>query len=440
MRKYLFPGFFLALILSLLSSCVTTNTAYNRIPPGIWRGVLELEKFYIPVHKKDTVIMLSEQFKEGDLPFNFEVKYTDEEHFYIELINGSERIKCDSIVYGRDKMNARDTFNVYFKEYQTYIHTEVRGGVMKGEWVVPTKENYRIPFYAYSGKDYRFTTLNQKPTGDLTGTWAASFGIENPKQDKAVGEFKQKGNHLEGTFRTESGDYRYLEGTVQGRRFWMSCFDGSHAFLFSGSIHGDTLDGEFKSGKHLHTLWKAWRDPHFDLTNADSITTVKSPDSRISFDLNTPEGKNLKFPSQAFDGKIKIFTISGTWCPNCRDEQVFLRDYLKNNPEAAKDLSIVSFSFERHKDPSAANTQLMTYKKALNLPYDVVYAGKASADEASRFFPALSQVTAFPTMMILDKHDRIRKVHTGFDGPATSRYSAYQAQFSELIEGLRKEK
>ncbi|MEO6040099.1 MAG: TlpA family protein disulfide reductase, partial [Saprospiraceae bacterium] len=302
MYKYLY---FSALIISL-GGCLTANSSFTRLAPGIWRGVLVLEKFRVPVRDKDTVMLLSEQFQAGELPFNFEVKYLDEERFYVEFLNGTERIRCDSIRYGRDRTQARDTMNVYFPEYQSYLHAEIRGGVMQGEWVVTTKDHYRIPFYAHAGRNYRFSPLNKQPAAQLTGEWAALFGIEKPETEKAIAEFRQTDNHLEGTFRTETGDYRYLEGTVQGRKFWLSCFDGAHAFLFSGSIRGDSLQGEFRSGIHSRTLWSAWRDPNFRLGNADSLTYLKSNAGAIAFSVKNPQGADITFPGPQFAGKIKI--------------------------------------------------------------------------------------------------------------------------------------
>ncbi len=434
---FLYILLLLSVGLMMLLGCITTDTAYTRVAPGIWRGVLELEKFSVPVRDKDTIFTLVEQFREGEVPFLFEVKYIDEEHFYIEIINGSERIRCDSIQYGRDRSQARDTFNIFFPEYATYIHAEVRGGAMQGEWIVTTKENYRIPFYAHAGRGYRFTSLNQKPIADLSGQWAALFGIEEDKPGtKAIGEFRQKGNHLEGTFRTETGDYRFLEGTVQGRKFWLSAFDGAHAFLFSGSIQPDsTLQGEFRSGTHYRTLWKAWRDTSFQLGHPDSLTKLRPGAQRISFDLTTCEGERLVFPGPAFEGKVKIFTIMGTWCPNCSDELRFLVEFLKEHPEWAQQVRIVGFAFERHK-PEVVNTHLQTYKQRLGLPFDLVYAGKADKKAAEEVFPALSNVMAFPTMIIIDKQNRVRSIHTGFDGPATSQYGVFKEKFTRLIQTL----
>lgn len=436
MRNSLFFIFLALLTGSFSQGCLTADRSFTRVAPGIWRGVLSLEKFHIPVRDKDTVMLLTEQFKPGELPFNFEVKYVDGERFYIEIINGSERIRCDSIQYGRDRSQARDTMNVHFPEYQSYLHAEIRGGVMQGEWVVTTKENYRIPFYAHAGRGYRFTSMSEPPLRDLSGEWAAAFDIASDSPYKAIGEFQQEGNRLTGTFRTETGDYRYLEGTVQGRKFWLSCFDGAHAFLFGGSIRGDSLQGEFRSGKSAGELWAAWRDPNFRLGKADSLTTLKAGAKDFSFQVKTPDGRDLSFPGPTFEGKVKIFTIMGTWCPNCRDEQNFLTQYLREHPEMVQKLAIVGFSFERHKDPAQANAHLAEYKRKMGIPFEIVHAGKNSKDEAAQFFPSLSRVMAFPTMIILDQNNQVRRIHTGFDGPATSKYGEFKKEFEALMTDL----
>lgn len=428
---------YLLLLLSL-SGCIAADQSFTRVAPGVWRGVLELEHFSMPTKNKKEVTVLYDQFKPGELPFNFTVTYLDNEKFYIEIMNGQERIRLDSIQYGRDRTLARDTMDVWFPEYQSYLHAEIRGSVMQGYWKVTTKTDYQIPFYANSGRDYRFTPLNDPPLKDISGNWATLFGIEGKVEDqeKAVAEFRQQGNHLEGTFRTESGDYRYLDGTVQGHRFWLSCFDGAHAYLFSGSMQGDTLQGEFRSGHKFQTLWEGWKDPNFDLPSGDSLSHIK-PGSNIKFQAKTPEGGVLAYPSPAFDGKIRILAIMGTWCPNCKDEQLFLRDYLKEHPDMAGQMKVVGLAFERGADQARAISHLAEYKKKLGIPFDIVYAGESKKDAVAEFFPALDKVYGYPTMIILDKQGQVRRVHTGFDGPATSRFAAFKEDFDQLMHQLQ---
>jgi peroxiredoxin len=436
MKHLLFP---VLLSIYLLNACITPTTEYSRAAPGIWRGVLELEPYNVPVNDKDSIYVLYEQFKEGDLPFNFEIKYLDDERMVFEFINGDERIVCDSIRYGRDRSAARDTFDIYFPEYQSFIHAQVRGGFMQGYWETTTKKDSRIPFRAVAGKSHRFTPLQETPAADLSGQWAALFGVDGDTPDKAIGEFKQTGNRLTGTFRTETGDYRFLEGTIQGRKFWLSCFDGSHAFRFSGVVQGDSLNGEFRSGRTFRTLWKGWKDPNFRLGNPDTLTMLKPGARGLSFKLINAEGEPVVYPSPAFDGKISIFTIMGTWCPNCRDEAVFLRDFLKENPELARQIQVVGLAFERPGDSTRIQQHLRLYQEKMGLPYPLAYAGKADKLEAARVFPELNHVLAFPTMIILDKQGQVRRIHTGFDGPATSKYAEFKQAFGALIADLTSE-
>ena len=74
------------------------------------------------------------------------------------------------------------------------------------------RENYRIKFVAKNAQSHRFTELKNMPKGKIDGKWDVTFGVGTPDEEKAVGEFKQNGEHLTGTFMTETGDYRFLEG------------------------------------------------------------------------------------------------------------------------------------------------------------------------------------------------------------------------------------
>ena len=135
--------------------------------------------------------------------------------------------------------------------------------MIEGHFYDPGRsENYAIRFKAKHGRDHRFTQLKKEPLFDISGKWETTFGIDKSEPYPAIGEFKQSGNKLTGTFLTETGDYRFLEGTVQANKMYLSVFDGSHAFLFEAKLMEDsTLIGSFRSGNHYKTLWEAKRNP-----------------------------------------------------------------------------------------------------------------------------------------------------------------------------------
>ena len=424
-------------------SCVVAPKPFTGLAPGEWRVILQLEDKSKPLNNKSARLDADpytkiEEVSKGELPFTFEVIYETKEKFYLNIINGEEKIRVDDIRIGRSKRSQHDTFWINLPVYGSYLRGEFQCNVMQGKWVVPSKENYEIPFVARHGQNHRFTSMLRTPMTDISGKWAVVFGTDAEPKENAIGEFVQKGNHVSGTFLTETGDYRYLDGTIQGEKLYLSCFDGAHAFLFEAKISEDsTMIGSFRSGHKYKTIWTAKKDNNAQLRNANSITKVTGK-SDLNFSFANPEGKQISLQNADYQGKVKLVQVMGTWCPNCKDESNFLAEYIKNN--ASKAVTAVGLSFERSKDIALANQKLAAYKKEMNIPYELVLAGAADKKEASKVLPMIDEVSAFPTLLIVDKKNKIRRIHTGFSGPATSEYAAFKAEFDTFVNELINEK
>jgi thiol-disulfide isomerase/thioredoxin len=430
-----------------LTTCMVMDNKYSAVAPGTWRAVLKLDPKEKPLKTHSAKLDSDpngkfEEITQGELPFTFDVVYDDATmtKFHIEIINATERIRVDDIQIGRDRRTGRDTIRINFPAYESYIIGAYQGSVMDGKWVVPTKKDYSIPFTAKHAQNYRFTMLQKEPTVDLNGKWATTFGTDGKAEDqeKAIGEFQQKGNYLTGTFMTETGDYRYLEGTVQKDKFYLSCFDGSHAFLFEGkALQSGNLIGLFRSGHRYEAAWEATKDNKATLRDANTINTVKAGQEKIDFSFNNPRGKTISLANPDYAGKVKIIQLMGTWCPNCYDESNFLTQYLKENPTLP--VAVIGLAFERHQNKADADKQLAIYKEKRNIPYEMVVAGYADKQEPAKVIPALTGFSAFPTMLYVDKNNHIRRVHTGFSGPATSNYEAFKKEFDAFVKELIKE-
>ena len=424
----------------LCAGCVQPIQPFSHVAPGKWRGVLVLdsEKQILPgiESRKNMGQQLYESNELFQLPFNFDVVNEGDE-WYVVILNGTERIELKQVSIGKDKTTAHDTIRIDFPVYDSHISAIVREDIMQGYWVVHAKDNYRVPFIGYHGVKQRFwqpILKDKKVNADFSGKWKVEFSDDNSSYP-AIAQIKQNGDHVSATFVTETGDYRFLEGIVFEDELWLSVFDGAHAFLFQGKMKLDgSIDGVFRSGKHYESTWTASRDETFQLINPDSLSRATA--DHIDLKLTNQDGQLKSVIDQNHDG-ISIIQILGTWCPNCKDESEFLINYLKNNPD--KNIKVSAIAFERYRDEAKALRQIKSFRKNMNIPYDVFYGGYASKKEASELLPMIDKVISYPTMVITDKKGQIRKVHTGFYGPATEEYDTFVKEFDAFINNLNAE-
>lgn len=429
-------GLYLGLGFLLISSlgCFDFGDTYTKLPPGPWRGVLKLDpeksRALTTIHEtKVSDNITFDEVTEGDLPFNFDVVYDDPENFHLEIHNGEETIILDQVTLFKDRATNKDTLIIEVPPYDSYFKVVFEDNILEGEWHVPSRGNYAVHFVARHGQNYRFTTLKKDPVTDLTGKWEVTFGIDDTVPEPAIGYFEQDGNHLTGTFETETGDYRYLEGTVQENKVYLSCFDGAHMFLFEALIQEDgTLSGVFRNGIHYLTSWKAVRNADAMLRDPKSITTFRGENFEFSFpDEN---GKMVSLTDSSFHGKPKLIQLLGTWCPNCVEETRFLKKFLsENNPE----LAVIGLAFERYENPDKAQQAIARYRDKMDLSYPILHAGLSDKKEASRQLPMLNSISAFPTLIFLDKQNKVKRIYTGFYGPATPGYDDFIRDFNEGI-------
>lgn len=399
----------LALVLLSLWSC-QEKVQEKQLLSGTWRGQMLVAP------------------KES-LPFNFTVSQSDDHKTTITLINADERIKVDEI---RTK---GDSIIIQMPVFEGYIAARYTDSTITGQFIKKSLDRY-VPFSANFGVADRFTTVSQA-TYDVSGIWETNFGFDGDEPYPAKGIFYQKDQHLRGTFRTETGDYRYLEGVVDGDSLKLSTFDGAHVFLFKAKITDSTLQGTFYSGNHFKENFKAKRNAAFELANANGLTYLKEGYDKLAFEFPDTSGKMVSLNDPEFKGKVTLVQIMGTWCPNCLDETTFYVDYLKNNPN--KDLKVVALAFEYAKTKEKAFDGINRLKSRVGVNYPVLLAqmGTSSKSKANEKLPMLNHVLSYPTTIYIDKKGMVRKIHTGFNGPATGeKHQAFKKEFAETLAML----
>jgi len=161
--------------------------------------------------------------------------------------------------------------------------------------------------------------------------------------------------------------------------------------------------------------------------------------STISFSFPNLDNVPVSLDDPKYKGKVVIVSILGSWCPNCLDETAFLAPWYKENKD--RGIEIIGLAFERKNDFNFAKRTLTRLKERFDIRYELLFAGLASTEAASKALPALSGVAAFPSTIFIDKKGNVRKIHTGFSGPATGKfYQEFKDEFNGFINELVAEK
>ena len=425
-----------------LGGCLVVEPTYDRLPPGPYRGVFYLDGRQSERREPDRVAANYDldDVPQAELPVEIEVSYGPDSALQVTFINGAERLPAARVEFVRLITNARDSVTIHMPLNDAYITGYHEDGTIEGYYVDPTRAgDYRIPFAAFHGVGYRFTDLRKAPATDLSGRWAATFGVEDSSgRYPAIAEFVQQGNDLTGTFLTETGDYRYLSGTIQGERAYLSTFDGGHVFLFVAKLLPDsTLLGAFRSGTHHKSIWVARRDPDARLRDPAGLTRLGTPGAAFDpsvFDPQTERVRPLSALATDPSADVTLVTLMGSWCPNCRDEAVYLDSLHATLPPGR--VRVVGLAFERHRDTTRALVAVQRFRETLDLDFPIYVAGFADKAEATRVIGALDTLRSFPTLLALDRERRIVYTHTGFSGPATSEYGSFARAFAKTVQDL----
>jgi len=369
-----------------------------------------------------------------ELPFNFQVHYKGKTPQLI-IINAEERIVVDEIELKKDSL--------FFKmpAFDTEFRCRIKGHEIEGVWINHYRNTMnKIPFKAWYGESRRFLNVPGKADPVFEGKWEVTFSPDSPGSAKAIGVFKhtEQTNYVTGTFLTETGDYRYLDGMQTGTKLMLSCFDGSHAYLFEAEIKNEIIQGMFYSGAHFAEPWTGRRNENFVLRDAEEITVVKNKEQTIDFSFDDLNGTRVALSDQRFVGKPVIIQLMGSWCPNCMDEsRYFSQLYTIYNKTG---LEIIALAFEKTQDPEKARQLLLRMKNRLNIEYPILITQLTGKEKATGVFPGISAISAFPTSIYLDKQHRVVKIHTGFSGPATEKeYLIYKERTEQYINKLLQE-
>lgn len=388
--------------------------ASKTLKPGQWRGF-----FTVP---------------ENQVPFQFEVKDDGTGNTSVFLMNGSDRFQLKTVTAKGDSVFIPiDLYDAVLKG--KFTDNTFEGRLIKG---VSTKPDAGLPFKAEYGNLPRFPKSTVVPQIKLGGTWDMVMG-SGESAENVVAVFDQTAALLTGSILTTTGDLRFFEGAVFGKKFELSAFGGSTPYLLKGEFTDDnTFNGEFITPRKSTPI-SGKRNDKAALPDAYNVTYLKPGFSSVAFTFPNLDGKQISLADVAYKGKVVIVTILGSWCPNCLDENKFLSAWYKENK--SRGVEIIGLGFERKNDFESAKKSLSALKTRLGIDYEILFAGQSGTESASKALPQLNGIASFPTTIFIDRKGNVRKIHSGFSGPATGKFfDEFKTEFNSLIDELVAEK
>lgn len=381
---------------------------------------------------------------QGELPFGLELDAPEDGFtgWHGRIINGEESIDITRI------RTSDGIIIIEFPHYDSVIEARItdEGRTLIGEWAKTRGKNQlaRVPFRATLGDDPRFAPeAGQSLADSQTESLASRYHIEfSSSDDPAVGLFERLdatgpgGINLAGTILTTTGDYRYLAGRVDGDRVQLSCFDGAHAFLLTGTISADgSIAGDFSSGDWWHETWTAHPDADASLPDAFAQTSWNEDADLGELVFKDLMGNPVSLGDERFAGKPMLIKVTGSWCPNCNDAAPFIAQLDRTYRD--RGLVVVGLAFELTGDFERDARQVRRFVARHEIEFPVLIAGIADKARASEQFPVLDRVRSYPTTIFMHADGSIEAIHTGYSGPATGQaHEELKRAFIEHIEAI----
>src|SRR6187549_3285086 len=178
----------------------------------------------------------------SEIPFNFSVEDDTIGTINVFLTNAEEKTILDSVRYERDSVI------IPIEVYDAILVAKINSEGLSGYFRKNQSTKQGIPFQAVKGNAPRFDLQNQDISASVDGKWSVNLVNDKDELRYTVGLLKQKGNIVTGTILTTTGDYRYLEGVMDGDSLKLSGFSGSNPSLLVAKLQDSVhLSGAFIS-------------------------------------------------------------------------------------------------------------------------------------------------------------------------------------------------
>jgi thiol-disulfide isomerase/thioredoxin len=368
----------------------------------------------------DAVVVVSG----ADIPFRFEIAGAGDD-VKGTFFDGTAKIT-----------SKRGTFKdgvltLTFDQYATTLRATLKDGQLEGIYLRGSRGDW--PFRATR----HVKTARTRDVPAIAGVYKVTgFDADKNKGEKAWRLIvRQSGAETSAAMLRVDGDTGTLTGGFKDGKFVLSHFSGARPMLFEITPAGDgTLNIVQNATVKLTAVRiddvraKAAPDPDDALTH----TRMKDASARFHFSFPDLAGKTVTDADPRLQGKVVLVSITGSWCPNCRDEAPFLASLYRKYRKQG--LEIVALSFEEP-EQLADPARLRGFVKEYGIDYIVLLAG--DPNQLTEKVPQAENLNSFPTSFLLGRDGKVRAVHAGFPSPASgSFYTEAQRELTAQVERL----
>jgi thiol-disulfide isomerase/thioredoxin len=379
--------------------------------PGVWNGVVYLQN-------NDEVALKLELKVEG-------------EQVVGTIINGDERVTSTAGTFDGYKLKLQ--FDYYDAVLEgDFARREIIGAITRTWRQQKLVRNFKM----WKGGEKMIVPAAVEGK-DLSGEWEMKVG-EGEKQRLWRLLLTQKDGALSGTILTPSGDWGTMTGEFAYGKMQLTRFDVINARLLRAQLNAQgQLEGMVDLGQGDAPRKVIAERVSATAPLATQNTKVKNPTEPFKFSGLDLTGKAIDSTDPRFKNKVILIEISGTWCPNCYDEAPLLKDLYARYQ--AQGLEVVGLSFEYTGDTKRDLEQVKIFNQKHNIPYLMLLAGSTENDDIAKKLPQLVNFGAYPTTIFIGRDGLVKKIHAGFDGPATGqRHTRLKAEFEETVKELLK--
>jgi len=386
------------LTLSILAPALLLAADFN----GVWDGLVVTNAARIPFRMEISESMAMVCFFEDAEP----------------ICSTSLQVTGDSLTANWDYLNSRLTLTG-------------ADGNLEGTYVnLRTKREIKIKAVAHQAAP----ASSQHPA-HFAGEWEV-HSVDRPGPGNQL-ILRQSGAELKGTILRIDGDEGTLVGRVEGNTFSIAHFSGDRPAMLKGTLEPDGTIALESGAQKLVALRPAEARTRQLAPPLDPMTYahVKDPAERFHFSFKDADGK--PYTEDSFAGKPYIVSITGSWCPNCRDEAPFLVEMYQRYH--SRGLEMAAFCFESGDDPTFA--PLRAFVRRFKVPYPVLVAGTLSDGVLRNAVPQIDNLTYYPTTIYVGKDGTVRSVHSGFpSGGSGAELARVKDEIRATIERLIAEK